>query len=418
MDAITLLKDDHRTVEQLFKRFEQAGERAHVQKRQIVDRIIEELSVHAAIEEQAFYPVARAAVPDTEDMALESLEEHHVVKWLLSELVDMDPAHERFDAKVTVLIENVRHHVEEEESDFFPKVRKQLGRNQLADLGETLADAKTSAPTRPHPRMPDTFPANLIAGTITGVVDRVRDNLSGIAQGGVTAVQDLVARDHRLGPTKGLSDRLLDHPQPGERSPLGRLDGGRHRAGDGSQRQHPAQVDREGGQGRRQGHGHVGEEVRPRHGDDGQACRHDDRPHRTLRDEEHGGNGQGRRQGHGHLGEEVHPRDGDDGQACRHDDRPHRTLGDEEDGGHGQARCGVGNSSGTAPADRRAGHGASSGERRRPGNSMFPGLAARSALLRSGRGDRSHPSARRAQAAGARGRPGTPRANAAMPLGR
>ena len=194
MDAITFLKDDHRTVEQLFKRFEQAGDRAHVQKRQIVDRIIEELAVHAAIEEQVFYPVARATVPNTEDIALESLEEHHVVKWLLSELVDMDPAHERFDAKVTVLIENVRHHVEEEESDFFPQVRKQLGRNELADLGETLAEAKASAPTRPHPRMPDAGPANLVVGTIAGVVDRVRDNLSGIAQGSVTAVQDLIAR--------------------------------------------------------------------------------------------------------------------------------------------------------------------------------------------------------------------------------
>ena len=194
MDAITFLKNDHDTVEQLFKRFEKAGDRAHVQKRQIVDRIIEELSVHAAIEEQVFYPVARAAVPGTEDIALESLEEHHIVKWLLSELVDMDPAHERFDAKVTVLIENVRHHVEEEESDFFPKVRKQLGRNELADLGETLADAKKSAPTKPHPRMPDTGPANVVAGAIAGVADRVGDNISGIAQGTVTAVQDLIAR--------------------------------------------------------------------------------------------------------------------------------------------------------------------------------------------------------------------------------
>ncbi len=194
MDAITFLKDDHRSVEQLFKRFEQAGERAHVQKRQIVDRIVEELSVHAAIEEQVFYPVARAAVPDTEDIVLESLEEHHVVKWLLSELVDMDPAHERFDAKVTVLIENVRHHIEEEESDFFPKVREQLGRNELAELGETLANSKKSAPTRPHPRNPDAGPANVVAGTITGVVDRVGDQLSGIAQGTVTAVQDLIAR--------------------------------------------------------------------------------------------------------------------------------------------------------------------------------------------------------------------------------
>ncbi len=194
MDAITLLRNDHKTVEQLFKRFEKAGDRAHVTKREIVDRIIEELSIHAAIEEQVFYPVARATVSDTEDIALESLEEHHIVKWLLSELVDLDPAHERFDAKVTVLIENVRHHVEEEETEFFPKVRKELGRTALSDLGAALADAKKSAPTHPHPRLPDVPPGNVVVGAIAGVVDRVGDNISGIAQGGVTAVHDLIAR--------------------------------------------------------------------------------------------------------------------------------------------------------------------------------------------------------------------------------
>jgi hemerythrin superfamily protein len=194
MDAISLLRDDHKTVEQLFKRFEKAGDRAYVEKRQIVDRIIEELSVHAAIEEQVFYPVARQTVPGTEDVALESLEEHHIVKWLLSELVDLDPEHERFDAKVTVLMENVRHHVEEEQDEFFPKVRAQLSRTALADLGQALADAKKTAPTRPHPRLPDAPPGNSVVGALAGVVDRVGGNVSGIAQGSVTAVQDLVAR--------------------------------------------------------------------------------------------------------------------------------------------------------------------------------------------------------------------------------
>ena len=194
MDAITLLRDDHKTVERLFKRFEKAGDRAHVEKRQIVDRIIEELSVHAAIEEQVFYPVARATVPATEDIALESLEEHHIVKWVLAELADLDPSDERFDAKVTVLIENVRHHVEEEEGEFFPKVRDVLNRKALADLGAALADAKKSAPTHPHPRLPDVPPGNTVGGAIAGVVDRVGDNLSGIAQGSISAVQDLIAR--------------------------------------------------------------------------------------------------------------------------------------------------------------------------------------------------------------------------------
>jgi hemerythrin superfamily protein len=193
MDAITLLRNDHETVEQLFKRFEKAGDRAYVERRQIVDRILEELSIHAAIEEQLLYPIARARVPGTEDIALESLEEHHIVKWMLSELVDLDPSHERFDAKVTVLIENVRHHVEEEEQELFPKLRSELSRKDLADLGDALADAKKSAPTRPHPRLPDVPPANAVAGAIAAMVDRVGDNFSGIAQGGITAVQDLIA---------------------------------------------------------------------------------------------------------------------------------------------------------------------------------------------------------------------------------
>jgi len=178
----------------LFKRFERAGERAYVEKRELVDRIIEELSVHAAIEEQVFYPVARGVIPATEDLVLESLEEHHIVKWVLSELEQLDPTDERFDAKVTVLMENVRHHIKEEQDDFFPKVRDSLSRASLADLGAALAEAKKTAPTRPHPRSPDVPPANAVVGAVAGVVDRIGGNVSGIAQGSVSAVQDLIAR--------------------------------------------------------------------------------------------------------------------------------------------------------------------------------------------------------------------------------
>jgi hemerythrin superfamily protein len=193
MDAITLLRSDHKTVEQLFKRFEKAGDGAVVEKREIVDGIVEELSIHATIEEHVFYPVVRATVPGTEDIALESLEEHHIVKWVLSELDGMDPAAERFDAKVTVLIENVRHHVEEEEGEFFPKVRDELGRKALGDLGAALEQAKSTAPTHPHPRSPDTPPSNGVVGAIAGVIDRLTDNVSGVAQGSVLAVEDLIA---------------------------------------------------------------------------------------------------------------------------------------------------------------------------------------------------------------------------------
>ena len=194
MDAITLLKNDHKAVEALFKRFEKAGDNAFVEKRAVVDKIIEELSIHAAVEEQLFYPVTRATVPEVEDVVLESLEEHHIVKWVLSELDSMSPEDERFDAKVTVLIENVRHHVKEEEDEYFPKVREELGRNALGDLGDAMAASKKVAPTHPHPRSPDTPPGNLLVGTAAGVVDRVGDTMNGVAQGGVTALGDLIAR--------------------------------------------------------------------------------------------------------------------------------------------------------------------------------------------------------------------------------
>jgi len=184
MDAITLLKTDHKTVEQLFKRFEKAGDRAHVEKRTIVDRIIEE---------QLFYPAVRSAVDGVEDLTLEALEEHHIVKWVLAELEDLEPTDERFTAKVTVLIENVRHHVKEEEHDLFPLVRDQIGRNSLAELGDALAEAKNFAPTRPHPHLPDTPPANVAVGAAVGVADRVGDTMSGLAQNAVSAVNDVVS---------------------------------------------------------------------------------------------------------------------------------------------------------------------------------------------------------------------------------
>ncbi len=193
MDAISLLKSDHKTVAQLFKRFEKASPRAMAEKRELMDRIIEELSVHAAIEEQLFYPVVRATVPGSEQETLESLEEHHIVKWVLSELDGLDPEDERFTAKATVLIENVRHHVDEEEGKLFPMVRDELGRHALNVLGDALEEARAIAPTHPHPRTPDTPPANLALGTAAAVADRIGDTLSGLAQGSVTAVQDVIA---------------------------------------------------------------------------------------------------------------------------------------------------------------------------------------------------------------------------------
>ncbi|MCW2601089.1 MAG: hypothetical protein JWM02_2918 [Frankiales bacterium] len=174
-DAIALLKNDHKEVEKLFKQFEKLGDTAYVSKRNVVDEIIKELSIHAAIEEQYFYPTVREKAPDIQDEVLEGLEEHHIVKWVLSELEDMDAQHERFDAKVTVLIESVRHHVEEEEGEMFPVVRQAMGRKALQELGVLMETGKHLAPVQPHPKAADQPPANLVGGPAAAAVDAVKD---------------------------------------------------------------------------------------------------------------------------------------------------------------------------------------------------------------------------------------------------
>ncbi|WP_369142583.1 hemerythrin domain-containing protein [Streptomyces sp. R44] len=149
MDGIVLLRDDHKTVEKLFKGFERTGDDDLQRKRELADKVIRELTTHAWIEEKVFYPAAREAAPDTKDHVLESVEEHHAVLWMLSELDGLDAADERFDAKMTVLMENVRHHVEEEEQDWFPDVRKAMGRKQLLALGDRMEAARKDAPESP-----------------------------------------------------------------------------------------------------------------------------------------------------------------------------------------------------------------------------------------------------------------------------
>jgi hemerythrin superfamily protein len=148
-DAIVQLKDDHQEIRKVFRDFQQAGENATVRKGQLVDKMIELLTVHTYIENEVMYPRVRELLPDLEDDVLESYEEHHVADVLVVELAAMKPDDERFDAKTTVLIENVTHHMDEEEKDWFPKVREGLGRKALQEIGEELLAARKKAPTRP-----------------------------------------------------------------------------------------------------------------------------------------------------------------------------------------------------------------------------------------------------------------------------
>ena len=148
-DAIVILKEDHKRIKKLFREFQNAGDGATAAKDRIVKRIIEELTVHTYLENEVMYPEVRKLLPDLEDDVLESYEEHHVADVLCAELHTMKPDDERFDAKTTVLIENVTHHVEEEEQDWFPKVREGLGRKQLQELGARMQELREKAPRSP-----------------------------------------------------------------------------------------------------------------------------------------------------------------------------------------------------------------------------------------------------------------------------
>jgi hemerythrin-like domain-containing protein len=148
-DAIVLLKEDHQHVKKLFREFEAAGENAAKTKGKIVAKIIEALTVHTYIENEVMYPEVRKLLPDLEEDILESYEEHHVADVLCLELSMMSPEDEHFDAKTTVLIENVEHHIEEEEQEWFPQVREGLGRNQLQEIGARMLEAREKAPRKP-----------------------------------------------------------------------------------------------------------------------------------------------------------------------------------------------------------------------------------------------------------------------------
>jgi hemerythrin superfamily protein len=141
-NAIELLKDDHEQVKALFAQYEAAGPRAHQKKKGIAEEVFAELTVHTTLEEELFYPaMKRKTDQDGKDLVAEAVEEHHVVTTLMDELKGLDPADERYDAKFKVLMENVAHHIEEEEDEMFPEAEEVLG-ERLERLGQQMQERK------------------------------------------------------------------------------------------------------------------------------------------------------------------------------------------------------------------------------------------------------------------------------------
>lgn len=134
MDALKLLESQHRDVEETFSEIESTQDTD--EKTQAFEELADTLAIHAAIEEHLFYPAVKEK--RTQDILLESLEEHLGMKRVLADLLAIDTTDETFDAKVKVLKELVMSHVREEENELFPKVKKLFDDDQLEELGEQM----------------------------------------------------------------------------------------------------------------------------------------------------------------------------------------------------------------------------------------------------------------------------------------
>ena len=148
MSAIDLLESQHREVEKLFTQIEKA--KGDDKKTRLFEEIADKLAVHAAIEEHHFYPAVKAK--RTEDILLEALEEHLAMKRTLADIMKIDASDDTFDAKVKVLKEQVEHHVEEEETDLFPKVKKILSADELDALEQEMVAEQAEMEAAGEPR--------------------------------------------------------------------------------------------------------------------------------------------------------------------------------------------------------------------------------------------------------------------------
>lgn len=177
MNVIQLLENDHREVDELFRRVNLSEKDDSIEE--LTKQIVHDLSVHAAVEEQFVYPLLRTKVDGGGEMADEAIEEHQEAKRLLADLEKLEAGSAEHGTTMQKLIDAIRHHVEEEEGEVFPKLRDAVDESTLDKLGALVEQAKKVVPTHPHPLVPGTATAQLVAGPWAATVDKVRDLLGG-----------------------------------------------------------------------------------------------------------------------------------------------------------------------------------------------------------------------------------------------
>ncbi|MGW3246284.1 hemerythrin domain-containing protein [Streptomyces sp. NPDC001070] len=177
-NVIAELTADHREVEEHFARLRAlpAGDR---ERKTVLDAVTIELVRHSVAEEMYLYPAVRERVPGGDALADKEIREHADVERTLKDLEHLGVDDPRFDDLVRTLITDVTEHLREEEQRLFPSLAQEYSSQELYELGERVRRAKKIAPTRPHPGVPDTPPANKFLALGAGLVDRVRDFATG-----------------------------------------------------------------------------------------------------------------------------------------------------------------------------------------------------------------------------------------------
>jgi hemerythrin-like domain-containing protein len=170
MDAATLLKQDHRHVEDLLEKYRSA---ATDSKQALLADITRELTRHMEAEEAVLYPILRSSIPGGESLMEDAADEHKEAKGLLAELEEMEAGTLTMDAKVATLRKAIEHHVQEEEGEVFPLMNKSLSHSRLEALGKEIENAKRAAHDHPPRSAAKDSPGSSVAGVVTATTDRM-----------------------------------------------------------------------------------------------------------------------------------------------------------------------------------------------------------------------------------------------------
>lgn len=177
-DFVRVLVKDHEEMKQYFRELEAATDPAT--RREVADKLTAEVARHSVAEEMYVYPAARKALPNGDQLVEEELEEHSQVEELLKRWEGMGGDDPEFLPTFREIRNGLLHHIdEEEEPKLFPQLQQALSLEEQQELGEKITKAKKLAPTRPHPSAPDEPPMNKVLGVPTGIIDRIRDKMSG-----------------------------------------------------------------------------------------------------------------------------------------------------------------------------------------------------------------------------------------------